>query len=311
VARTVNQTLKTPTGDVHVVGAPRERLRDYYHRFLRMSWSRALVSLVVGFLSLNVVFAAIYDVVGGVENARLGSFGDAFFFSVQTMATIGYGDMHPTTMVAHLVVVAEAVVGLLVTAIVTGLVFSKFSVSTSRIVFSRSVTISPMNGTPTLMFRLGNERSNSIVEAHLRVTLMRTERTSEGVVYYRMYDLKLERDHSQAFSRSWSALHHIDGDSPLVGASPESLRRDEVELLCGVVGTDDASLQPVHARHTYADREIVFGARHADILTENPDGSITLDLRRFHEVVPTQPAPDFPYPAESQATGATAAVLGQ
>jgi inward rectifier potassium channel len=297
VQNTVKQTVVTPSGTIHVVGAPRERLRDYYHLFLRWSWTRALSSVVVAFLSLNVVFACMFEIVGGISNARIGSFSDSFFFSVQTMATIGYGDMHPVTMVAHVVVVAEAVVGLLVTAIVTGLVFAKFSVSTSRIVFSRRATISPMDGLPTLMFRLGNERSNSIVEAQLRVTLMRSEHTKEGVLYYRMYDLKLARDRSQAFSRSWSALHVIDEESPLYGETPESLRAKEIELVCGVIGTDDTSLQAVHARHTYIDGDIVFGARHADILAENEDGSITLDLHRFHDIQPTLAIEGFPYPS--------------
>jgi inward rectifier potassium channel len=174
--------------------------------------------------------------------------------------------------------------------------FAKFSVSNARVVFSRTACVTPLDGIPTLMFRLGNERSNQIVEAHLRVTLIRNERTKEGVTFYRMYDLKLSRERSQAFSRSWTALHVIDESSPLRGATPESLAAQEVELLCGVVGTDDTSLQPVHARHTYVDREIVFGARHADILSENPDGSLTLDLRRFHDTVPSAPTEVFPYP---------------
>lgn len=287
----------SPIGEIHVLGAPRERLRDFYHLFLRMPWPRALASLVVVFLALNVGFGAIYELVGGIANVRGDSFADAFFFSVQTMATIGYGDMHPVTAVAHLVVTAEAIVGLLGTAILTGMVFSKVSMSTARIVFSRKVTISPVNGVPTLMFRVGNERSNQIVEARLRVTLMRSEHTLEGVLFYRMYDLRLVREHSQAFSRSWSALHVIDASSPLHGATPASLVKDEVELLCGVTGTDDASLQPVHARHTYAAADILYGARHADILAENPDGSITLNLRRFHDVLPTAPTEGFPYPA--------------
>jgi inward rectifier potassium channel len=203
--------------------------------------------------------------------------------------------MHPVTMVANVVVVAEAVVGLLVTALATGLVFAKFSVSNARIVFSNKVVITPMNGQPTLMFRLGNERANEIVEATLRATLMRTETTKEGVKYYRMYDLKLVRERTQAFSRSWTVLHVVDDESPFFGATPESLKNCEAELLCGVVGTDDTSLQPVHARHTYSDDEIVFGARHADIL-EDKDGTITLDLTRFHHVVATEPTETFPFP---------------
>jgi inward rectifier potassium channel len=288
-----NQLSTTP---IHVVGAPRERVRDLYHMFLRTSWPMALTAIVVAFLALNTFFAVLYDLVGGLQNARTGSFADAFFFSVQTMATIGYGGIHPVTRIANIVVVAEAVVGLLVTALATGLVFAKFSVSNARIAFAHKVVITPMDGVPTLMLRLGNERSNQILEATLRLTLLRTERTREGVTFYRMYDLKLTRERTQAFSRSWTALHIVDEESPLYGASPESLKRDEAELLCGVVGIDDVSLQPVHARHTYEPDNVVFGARHVDILTENGDGSITLDLRRFHDTIPTEPTPDFPYP---------------
>ncbi len=290
------QPVQTSFGVVHVLGAPRERFSDLYHRFLRISWPRALSGLVLAFLALNGVFATLYVACGGIDHARPGSFADAFFFSVQTMATIGYGGMHPVTPLANATVVTEAVTGLLFTALVTGLLFAKFSVSNARIVFSDKATISPMNGVPTLMFRLGNERSNQIVEARLRVTLVRTEHTLEGVLYYRMYDLKLERDRSQAFSRSWSALHVIDAQSPLHDATPETLVRDEVQLICGVVGIDDTSLQPVHARHTYDEANVAFGARHADILSENPDGTLTLDLRRFHALVPTQPTATFPYP---------------
>jgi inward rectifier potassium channel len=297
MAPSQTKIVSTSFGIVRVIGAPSERFRDLYHRFLRASWATALVSLVVWFLVLNAVFAAIYDVVGGLQNARPGSFSDAFFFSVQTMATIGYGGIHPVTRVANVVVVAEAVLGLLFTAVSTGLVFAKFSVSNARIVFSDKAVITPMDGVPTLMFRLGNERSNQIVEAQLRITLIRTEKTKEGVTFYRMYDLKLTRDRTQAFSRSWSALHLIDEESPLYGATPASLERAEAELLCGVVGIDDTSLQPVHARHTYEARDVIFGVRHADILSEEADGTITLDLRRFHEVVPTQPTEIFPYPA--------------
>jgi inward rectifier potassium channel len=291
------QIVQTSFGTVHVIGAPRERFRDLYHLFLRVGWVQALTALVVFFLSMNVFFAVIYDLVGGLQNAKPGSFADAFFFSVQTMATIGYGGIHPVTRVANIVVVAEAITGILSTALVTGLLFAKFSVSTARIVFTHKAVITPMDGLPTLMFRLGNERSNQIIEAQLRVTLLRTEKSKEGVTFYRMYDLKLSRDRTQAFSRSWSALHVINEESPLYNATPASLEQHGVQLICGVVGIDDTSLQPVHARHTYEAEDVLFGARHADILSENEDGTITLDLRRFHDVLPTEPTERFPYPA--------------
>ena len=237
--------------------------------------------------------------IGGVAHARPHVFSDAFYFSVQTMGTIGYGAMYPETRAANLLVVMESVTGLLVTAVATGLVFAKFSLATSRIVFAERAVVGPMDGVPTLMFRLGNERSNRIIEATVRVSMVRTERTREGMLFYRMYDLALTRERSPALSRSWTAMHPISPASPLWGQTPASLKRDEVELFVTVSGTDDTSLQLVHARHKYTDEAIVWGARHADVLSEAPDGVLVLDLRRFHEITPTEPTPDFPYPARA------------
>lgn len=286
---------KTPSTDVVVVGAPPAPLRDYYHRFLRLSWPAALGVIVVVFLALNALYACAYLVVGGLENAREGSFADAFFFSVQTMGTIGYGSMFPRTPLANALVVSEAVVGLLVTAVTTGLVFSKFSQPSSHIAFTSRVTIAPMDGVPTLSFRLGNQRGNQVVEAELRVTFVRTERTKEGGVFYRMYDLPLVRHRSPAFSRSWTAMHTITEGSMLWSYTPEKMKRDEVELIVSVIGIDDTSLQPVHARTRYIDDQIVWGARHADTLSEREDGVLVLDLSRFDDVVPAEPTEGFPY----------------
>ena len=150
------------------------------------------------------------------------------------------------------------------------------------------------------MLRVGNERGNLILEATIRVSLVRTEKTHEGVTFYRMYDLALARERSPAMTRSWTVLHPIVKGSPLFGATPTSVARDEIELMVTVVGVDDTSLQPVHARHRYEHQEIVWGARHADILSEEPDGTIVVDMRNFHEIVPTAPTDGFPYPAVDQ-----------
>lgn len=282
--------------EVRVIGADRLPLRDLYHAFLRARWPVALGAIVLGYLALNALFALVYLEVGGIAHARPGSFADAFYFSVQTMGTIGYGTMYPETHAANALVVAESVTGLMVMAVATGLVFSKFSLATSRIVFARQATIAPMDGVPTLMFRLGNERSNRIIEATIRVSMVRTERTREGMLFYRMYDLALTRERSPALSRSWTAMHPITPESPLHGHSPASLKKDEVEIFVTVVGVDDTSLQPVHARHKYTDEAVVWGARHADILSEDEGGVIVLDLRKFHELMPTERADGFPYP---------------
>jgi inward rectifier potassium channel len=219
------------------------------------------------------------------------------FFSIETMGTIGYGEMAPATRPAHAVVMVESVLGLILIALATGLIFSKFSLPMSRLAFSQKVTISPMNGVPTLMLRLGNQRANVIAEARIRLGLVRTEVTQEGMTLYRLQDLVLVRDTSQALTRSWTVMHAIDEKSPLFGMTPELLAKHEVELLASVTGTDDTSLQPVHARHRYVDGDIVWGARHADILREREDGQIEMDVRKFDDLVATDPTPDFPYPA--------------
>jgi inward rectifier potassium channel len=281
---------------VDVVGAARTPLRDAYHAYLTMSWWQAIGLIVVMYLLLNALFAFGYLLAGGVVHARAGSFFDAYVFSVQTMGTIGYGAMYPDSPTAHLLVVAESVVGLLVTALATGLVFSKFARSSSRMVFSRHVVISPVDGIPVLQLRLGNERGNRIIESHIRVTLSRTEHTQEGTLLYRMYDLKLLRERMPVLTRSWTVMHRIVPGSPLDGKTPADLARDEVELLITLVGIDDTSMQQVHATYRYMDSDIVWGARHADILKDVGPDKMVLDLTKFHDIEPTARSEGFPYP---------------
>lgn len=285
-----------PSYRIKVVGAAPTGLHDFYHAFLRMPWGITVGVIVLGFLTANLLFGAAYTLCGGVANARPGSLWDGFLFSVQTMATIGYGYMYPQSTVAHVLVVIEAVLGLLLTALCAGLAFAKFSQPTGRIVFSHRAAIGLMDGVPTLMLRVGNQRRNQIVEATVHVTLIRTERTREGMTFYRMHDLPLVRDRSPAMSRSWNILHEIRPQTPLDGYDPERMAREEVELLVSLVGVDDTSYQPVHARHQYEHSAIVWGARHADILSETPEGDLLLDSRKFHDLIPTAPTRDFPYP---------------
>ena len=279
---------KASDPDVRVVGAAPPTFRDAYHAFLRMPWSLALALIAAAYLALNAAFAAAYLLAGGIAGARPGSFFDAFAFSVQTMGTIGYGAMYPSSTVANTIVIVESVSGLVVTALATGLVFAKFARITARVVFSRHAVITAMEGRPTLMLRVGNERANHILEAQLRVTLVRREVTREGQLFYRMYELPLVRDRSSALSRSWSVMHVIEEESPLFGMDAASMAATESELLVTLVGMDDTSLQPVHARKTYADADVVWNARHVDILHEEA-GTLVVDLRRFHDLEPAEP----------------------
>jgi inward rectifier potassium channel len=269
-----------------VVGRRRWGIRDAYHWLLGAPWWLDVSLITATFLTANLVFACAYLVMGGVANARPGSFADAFFFSVQTMGTIGYGEMHPVSMAANLLVTCEAVFGLLLTALATGLVFAKFSSVRPRVVFGRRAVITPLDGVPTLMVRVGNERGNYIAEVQVRLVLMRTEQTREGRTLYRMRDLVPVRSRSPAFSRGLTVMHTIDDSSPLSGATAASLRSSDAEIIVTLVGIDGTTGQYVHARSSYLDDEILFDHHFADLVTELPDGRIQLDLRQFNEVEP-------------------------
>ena len=281
---------------IEVVGATPTPLGDLYHELLRAPWWLDLLAASGFFLLINLLFALAYRAVGGVAGARPGSLADHFFFSIQTMGTIGYGVMHPLSAAAEALVTAEVVVGLSLVALTSGLLFAKFSVPRARMQFAEWATIAPFDGVPTLMFRVGNERASQIIEATVRVVCLRTERTEEGVVYYRMRDLVLARERSPALARSWTVLHPIDERSPLHGATPETLARDEAEFIVTIVGIDETSAQNLSARHTYDHSRVRWGARHADMLSELPDGRLRLEMREFHRVLPTRPTERFPYP---------------
>jgi inward rectifier potassium channel len=280
--------------EFRVVGAARMPLRDFYHALLQFSWPMTMAFIALGYGTVNLLFALAYYATGGIQGSRPGSLADAFYFSVETMGTIGYGSMYPATDAANVMMVIQSTVSLVLTALATGLVFAKFSRPTARVLFSRCLALSPMNGVPTLSFRIGNQRRNRIVEAQLRVAFVRTERTLEGKDFYRTSDVKLVRDRLQ-LQRSWNVMHVIDETSPLYGATPASLEADGAEILVSVTGLDDTWMQTVHATHRYAASQIAWGYRMADVLSEQ--GTIvTLDLTKFHELEPAEPLPTFPYP---------------
>lgn len=281
---------------MRIVGHRATPLRDAYHGLLRMAWHRVVGLLALAYLALNGLFALGYLAVGGIANARPGSFRDAFFFSVDTLGTIGYGAMYPASPAAHALVALESFLGIVLVALVTGLVFAKFSLVRARFEFSRHAVITPFDGRPTLMVRFGNARGNDIIDAQVRVALVRTERTAEGRPFYRTHDLALVRHRMLTLSRSWTALHVLDAASPLHGETPESLVARDTELHVLVVGTDDTTLQGVHAFHRYFPPDILWGARHTDILSEDARGDFVIDIRRFHDTEPSEPTADFPYP---------------
>jgi len=269
-------------------GLRRHFYTDVYHSWLRARWRTALAAIVGLYLSVNAIFAAAYLAVGGVENLRPGSYTDAFFFSVQTIATIGYGYMVPMTVPAHLLVTAESLVGLLGTAMATGLMFAKFARPTARVLWSNVAVVSPYEGVPSLMFRLANERANQVAEAQIRVTLLITENTAEGSSIRRNLDLRLLRSQSTVFALSWLVIHPITPDSPLTTRTREQLREGRAEVIASVIGLDDAFNQTIHSRHAYSLDEIVWGARFADIIGALPDGRQGVNYLHFHDTVPAR-----------------------
>ncbi len=248
------------------IGLKRKWHRDLYHRALTWPWWGFLLLVVAVFLAINVVFAVLYLLQqGAISNAAPGSLLDAFFFSVETFATIGYGVLAPATVYANTLMTAEAICGLLFVALTTGMLFARVSRPTARVLFSRVAVVSPFNGRPTLMVRMGNERTSQILQAEVTMTLVRNEVTREGDSIRRFYDLPLSRSRTPLFALSFLAMHPIDTASPLCGCSPEGLEAIEAEILVTVAGLDETSGQTVHARHSYLPSAIRFGYRYVDV----------------------------------------------
>jgi inward rectifier potassium channel len=283
-------SVRLPEGPRATPPAGADASSDVYHFLLISSWPRLLGALVVLYGTVNAFFALAYLMIGGIEGARPGSFADAFFFSVQTLATIGYGRMVPQSTVANALVSFEALIGLLGVAMVTGLVFAKFSRPTARVLFSHVAVIGRRDGIPSLMFRMANARGNNIVEAQLHVVLARDETTAEGEKVRRFYDLEMARRQNALFALSWTAIHPITESSPLHRVSPESLVATGFQLIVSIVGFDESFSQTVHARHAYGPDDVRWNARFADILTWTPDGRRIVDYSRFHDVVPVADA---------------------
>jgi inward rectifier potassium channel len=193
--------------------------------------------------------------------------------------------MYPATRVANLLVVAESVIGLVVTALATGLVFARFSQIRARLIFSSSIAIGLTDGVPTLMARVGNERRGNIVDARFRLSFTHTAQTAEGMVIYRIEELPLVRARAPALSRAWTVMHKIVEGSPLYGYDAEKLAGVDGEIDLEVLGIDDTSLQLVHARHTWFGGSVAWDSRLADVVSETPEGDVIVDLRHFHEVV--------------------------
>lgn len=261
--------------------------QEPYYLLLTIPWSGFFALATLSYILVNALFAVGY-LLGGdcIANAEPGSFGDAFFFSVQTITSIGYGAMYPTTTYADILVTIEAFVGMVTSAIITGLALSKFTQPTAKVMFSEVATISEHNGIPTLMLRAANNRRNQIIEAEIRIYLMRDEVSMEGKFMRRFYTLKLLSDRTPRFTLSWMVMHQIDEDSPLFGATPESLEKTRAMLVVSFSGIDETVSQSLHAPFYYGANDILWQHRFADVIHHTPQGHLYVDYSDFHKAIP-------------------------
>ncbi len=263
---------------------PQDRQLDIYHTLLTVPWWGLFLIVALAYATFNLAFGVLYLLQdGSIANAAPHSFADAYFFSVQTMATIGYGEMRPATVYANILVSTEVLLGMTGLAMVTGLVFSRFSRVTARVMFSSVAVIVPYDGVPTLMFRAANQRRNQILDAQVTMMLIRDEVNTEGHAMRRFHDLPVARPRTPMFALTWTVMHPIDERSPLYGSTRDSLLREHAQIIVTIVGTDESFSQTVHARHIYEADAVQWNRRFSDILGTTADGRRSVDYRLFHE----------------------------
>ncbi|HEY2051908.1 MAG TPA: ion channel [Caulobacteraceae bacterium] len=272
-------------------GAPRDGWRDAYHVMLTMPLGAFMVVMASGYLLLNLVFAELYFLDRqGIAQARPGHFIDYFFFSVQTLGTLGYGVMAPKSLYTNIVVTCEVFIGLFNLGIAASLLFARISRPTARIMFSNLAVVTAMNGEPTLMMRAANRRRNLVLEAEVNLTLVQDVTTKEGDVLRRFEPLAPVRRRTPLFFLTWQIMHNITPDSPLYGETAESLAHKNAEILVIIRGVDETFVTDIHARASYLPHEIVWDRRFADILALKADGTRVVDLGRFDDL-DDRPAP--------------------
>lgn len=259
---------------------------DISHRCMTVSWPAFIAGAAFVFVSFNAVFASFYWLGDQpISNVPGGSYIQYLYFSIETLSTAGYGDMHPQTHYGHFVAAVELFTGIFSISLMTGLIFARFARPTARLLFARNPVISNHDGQPTLMIRLANERHNIIGNATARLWLLRTEDSVEGQSFRRFHELRLLRNEHPAFALSWTLYHVLDKESPLFGLSAGDLETSVVSLVVVVSGYDVIAAQTVHARKSYDHSDIRFGHRYEDILDTSEDGRIRIQYGRFHETM--------------------------
>lgn len=265
------------------------RWRDinFYLMLIDTSWPKFLSVMLLGFVTINLVFAWIYYLIGvdrlqGAE-PEMSPFVNCFFFSIHTLTTVGYGNIFPRGLSANWVAAIEAATGLMVFALGTGLLYGRFSRPTARIRFSDHMLIAPYQDVTSLQFRITNARNNVLMDLEARVLLMTVD-SVDGQLKRDYADLPLERKRVYFFPLTWTIVHPIDSTSPLYGRTAEDLAKTAAEFLILIQGFDDTFSQVVHARYSYRFDEIVWGAKFVPAFSVDTSGDLLLDVNRLDEV---------------------------
>jgi len=277
--------------DVISQGIHREVLQDLYHYAMMVSWPRLFATIIAFFLLFDVLFGCLYHLVPDcIANLSPPGFLGDFFFSVETLATVGYGEMHPQTLYGHTIAMIEIFTGLLMLALITGLMFARFSRPRARFLFSRHAVVRPIDGKLTLMFRAANERQNIVQDASAQLRMLRNDVTSEGFRIRRIIDLPLVRSQHPVFSLGWNIMHIIDDASPLRHETSKTLDDREAIFILSLSGTDETTGQVLKARGEYPAEALRWNATFRDILEQ--DGStLRIDYGKFHDVEPLAEVP--------------------
>jgi inward rectifier potassium channel len=260
---------------------------DLYHRSMSVSWPVFFASAALVFIALNGTFALVFSLGHEpIANVPTGSFMDLFYFSIETLATVGYGDMHPQTHFGHFVATVEIFSGMSLLAVMTGLIFARFSRPRARFVFAQKAIVTMHDRQPTLMIRVANARHNTLSNARATLWLIRAEQTAEGLHLRRYYQLELLRQENPVFALTWMIFHVIDRTSPLFGLRAEDLANRDAILVLTVGGIDDNSASELRARKSYSHQDIAWQHRYVDIMTVTADGRLFIDYARFDDVIP-------------------------
>jgi inward rectifier potassium channel len=268
-------------------GVSRFDLRDPYHLAVALTWPQFLAALLGLYLTVNVVFATLYWLApGSVANARPANFADLLFFSIETMATVGYGEMYPATLYGHTVVSIEIMCGLAFTAILTGLTFVRFSRPRAKLVFAANPVVAIHNGNPTLMVRIGNGRAGVLTEAEARLNVFFVDTTAEGEPVRHAQELRLERTHIPIFTNFWTLMHVLDEQSPMHGYDAARAIETDARVFVTIEAHDPTLATVVHDARFYAPQDIRFGMRYANIVSTAADGALVADLGRVGALEP-------------------------